>query len=273
MKPRRPSPPRPFTLQRRIFASNLSIPSALSLLEPALAGHISLGCAFISETAERSLRISSPDFKGDIRLSLQADEPASLRVGRIARPSALIVDFRKADQDAADAILAILGGELRAHRQPRPRSEIMGHSVPGYQKNVGHYLVWSAKMPSTEDHLITNTAIDAGLGCQFDGFDLIPSAMHALDFERMLRIDADNPLFEGPNEMPELGKAHFRKNLRGAQAIRILHRDSKLVLDQTIDTQPDTQGRILRLHYCWLTKQERYLIGWISELESKLKFK
>jgi hypothetical protein len=267
MKRRHPLPKRPQALRRRRFKTNLS-PSALrQRLEERLPTATNLPALFVLPAKGEAVRLSGPELCGDLYFGIVADA-GTLETSAPPR-TVVTVDFRAADKTVAAEVIAALGPDLTEEKISRPRQEVMGHSVPGHQPNVGHFLAWAARMPSMADHVILESAVDAGFACDFDCFEHIHAAMRALDFMRMVRMEGGiGSACEG-DEIPPHLRHPTRQGLRGRAAVRVVCGTSKLTLDATIDSKPDPRGHRLRLHYGWSSELRRYVIGWVSDLAPK----
>jgi len=213
------------------------------------------------------VRLSGPELHGDIGVRIAGDDAGP--TGEDGRTNEVTFDFRAADKAVVQAIVAGLGPEIREEKVRRPRQEVQGHVVPGHQPNIGHFLAWAARMPSMADHVILESAIDAGFTCDFDCFDHVHAAMRALDFMRMVRMEGGiGSACEG-DEIPPHLRHPTRQGLRGRAAVRVVCGTSKLTLDATIDSKPDPRVHRLRLHYGWSSELRRYVIGWVSDLAPK----
>ena len=202
--------------------------------------------------------------------------PCLLIVGDDAGPTGLdgrtnevTFDFRAADKTVVQAIVAGLGPEVREEKVRRPRQEVQGHLVPGHQPNIGHFLAWAARMPSMADHVILESAIDAGFACDFDCFEHVHAAMRALDFMRMVRMEGGIGSACDGDEIPPHLRHPTRQGLTGKAAMVVVHAGRKIVLDATIDSKPDPAGKRLRIHYGWSSSLQRYVVGWVSDLAPK----
>jgi hypothetical protein len=120
-----------------------------------------------------------------------------------------------------------------------------------------------------EDHDILESAIDAGMACDFDCFEHIHSAMRALDFMRMVRMEGGHGSACDGDEIPPHLRHPTRQGLTGKAAMRVTHKGRKVTLNATIDTKPNPAGERLRIHYGWSAERERYLVGWVSDLAPK----
>ena len=213
------------------------------------------------------VRLSGPELHGDIGVRIAGDDAGP--VGLDGRTNELIFDFRAADKAVVQAIVTGLGPELREEKVRRPRQEVQGHFVPGYQPNVGHFLAWAARMPSMADHVILESAVDAGFACEFDCFEHIHAAMHALDFMRMVRMEGGIGSACDGDEIPPHLRHPTRQGLTGKAAMVVAHAGHKVSLNATIDSKPNPAGARLRIHYGWSSRLQRYLVGWVSDLSPK----
>lgn len=265
---RRHSPPashRP--LLRRRFDASLAPADIRLRLEERTRTVASLPTVFILPSTGESLRVSGPELHGDIHVRIATNKGALAAF--TGNTTEVTVDCRAADKSTVQALVACFGPELHEAKVPRPRHDLMGHIVTGFQPNVGHFLAWAACMPSMADHVILESAIDAGLASEFSSFEQIHSAMHALDFMRMVRMEGGfGSACEG-DEIPPHLRHPTRQGLTGKSAIRVAHQGNKISLNATIDTKPDPSGRRLRIHYGWSPGLKRYLVGWVSDLAPK----
>jgi hypothetical protein len=213
------------------------------------------------------VRLSGPELHGDIGVRITGDDAGP--VGLDGRSNELTFDFRAADKAVVQAIVAGLGPELREEKVRRPKQEIQGHLVPGHQPNVGHFLAWAARMPSMEDHVILESAVDAGFACEFDCFAHIHAAMRALDFMRMVRMEGGIGSACDGDEIPPHLRHPTRQGLTGKAAMVVAHAGHKVSLNATIDSKPNPAGARLRIHYGWSSHLQRYLVGWVSDLAPK----
>jgi len=253
MKPKQTQPPRPRPLLRRAFLASVDAEQVQGVLESKTFLHPALGTVFILPEPG-AIRVTGPGLHGDVLLTFWSS----------AGPHPLTVDFRQADKDAVAELLGVLGNALQEQRLRRPRRQLMGHAVGGYHDSVGHFLIWNAGMPMTDEHEILDAAIDAALGLRFRGYAQIEQAMQALEFDRLARVARDDLYAEG-HPMPAFLRRGMRSDLRGAAAVRVLQDDRKVALDRWVQTSPDEQGRFLRLHHRWDEDRRRHVIGWISE--------
>ena len=262
-----PAPSRPRSLLRRRFDTALPPAVVRARLEERVCAETSLPTLFVLPSVRESVRVSGPDLHGDIHVRLAVSQSALAAF--TGNTTEVTVDFRAADKATVQALIACFGPELVEAKVRRPRQELMGHTVAGHQPNVGHFLAWACHMPSMADHVILESAIDAGFACDFESFERVHSAMRALDFMRMVRMDGGlGGACEGDEIPPHLRHPH-RQGLTGKAAIRVAHQGRKVVLNATIDTRPTPAGDRLRIHYGWSPERERYLIGWVSDLAPK----
>ncbi|MEO0039960.1 MAG: hypothetical protein RIS38_908 [Verrucomicrobiota bacterium] len=265
---RRPSAPkRPRALRRRRFTTHLSPSAIRQRLEERLPDTAGLPALFVLPAKGEAVRLSGPDLCGDLYFGIVAH--AGTRDTAAAPRTEVTLDFRADDKTVAAAVIAAFGADLTEGKVSRPRQEVMGHSVPGHQPNVGHFLAWAARMPSMADHVILESAVDAGFSCDFDCFEHIHAAMRALDFMRMVRMEGGVGGACDGDEIPPHLRHPTRQGLRGRAAVRVVCGTSKLTLDATIDSKPDPRGHRLRLHYGWSSELRRYVIGWVSDLAPK----
>jgi hypothetical protein len=262
---RRPAPPaRPRPLLRRRFKTRLAAEIISTRLEERGGEDASLPAFFVVPSPRYDIRLTGPELHGDIHVGL--DPRWSYNEECKGNSTTMTVDFRAADRALVEALVADFGPELAETRVPCPRMEVQGHFVPGHQPNVGHFLAWAARMPSMEDHVILESAVDAGLACAFDCFDHIHAAMRALDFMRMVRMEGGiGGACEG-DEIPQHLRHPTRQGLRGKAAMLVVHDGHKVSLNATIDSKPDPAGARLRIHYGWSSPLQRYLVGWVSDL-------
>ena len=258
MKPNPTRPPRPLPLLRRAFRATLDAEQARARLERQDFAHPALRTLFLVPEGPAALRILGPALRGDMFLAFAPDGEAH----------ALTADFRQADKDAAAELLAGLGEALAERRLRRPRRRLMGHAVRGYHDSVAHFLIWNAGMPLTEGHEILDVALDAALGLRFRGADEISEVMHALEYDRLARVEPEGLFGEG-REIPGFLRRGMRDDLRGAAAVRVLRADRKVALDRWIQTRADEQDRHLRLHHRWDEERRRHVIGWVSEVQGE----
>lgn len=267
MKPHRPSYSRPLPLLRRRLETALSPAAVRARLEERVCADPHLPALFVLPALKESVRLSGPDLHGDIHVRLTVGDTALAAF--TGRATEVTVDFRAADKAVVQALLAGCGPELVETKVRRLRQEVMGHSVIGHQPNVGHFLAWAARMPSMEDHVILESAVDAGFACDFDCFEHIHAAMRALDFMRMVRMEGGlGSACEG-DEIPPHLRHPTRQGLTGKAALVVMHAGHKVCLSATIDSKPDPAGRRLRIHYGWSPEMKRYVIGWVSDLAPK----
>ena len=267
MKRRSSPPPRPRPLLRRRFDTYLPPAIVRARLEERVCDDPSLPPLFVVPSVKESVRLSGPDLHGDMHVRLCVSQSALAAF--TGNTTEVTIDFRTADKAAAQAIVASFGPELIESKVRRPRQDLMGHSVTGYQPNVGHFLAWACCMPSMEDHVITESAVDAGFACDFDCFEHIHSAMRALDFMRMVRMEGGSGSACDGDEIPPHLRHPTRQGLTGKAAMRVTHQGQKVTLNATIDTKPNPAGHRLRIHYGWSAERERYLVGWVSDLAPK----
>jgi len=267
VKHRSPSPARPRPLLRRRFDTGLPPAELRRRLEERTREETSLPTLFVVPSVGESVRLSGPELHGDIHVRLAISTTALAAF--TGNTTEVTLDFRAADKAVVQRLIAGLGGELIEAKVRRPRQEIMGHVVPGFQPNVGHFLAWAARMPSMEDHVILESAVDAGLASDFDSFEHIHSAMNALDFMRMVRMEGGFGGAGEGDEIPPHLRHPTRQGLTGRAAVLVAHDGRKVSLDATIDTRTAPSGRRLRIHYGWSHRQKRYLVGWVSDLAPK----
>lgn len=257
---RRSSPPsRPRPLLRRRLRAPFSATKLRERLESLGSGE-GLPAFFVLPAHGDCVRLSGPELHGDIGVRVAGADDGT---------SEVTFDFRAADKAAVQAIVAGLGPEIREEKVRRPRQEVQGHVVAGHQPNVGHFLAWAARMPSMADHLILESAVDAGFMCDFDCFEHIHAAMSALDFMRMVRMEGGIGSACDGDEIPPHLRHPTRQGLTGKAAMVVLHAGRKLRLDATIDSKPDPAGKRLRIHYGWSSGLQRYVVGWVSDLAPK----
>jgi len=267
MKRHSPAPSRPRPLLRRRFDTSLSPAAVRARLEECVCNDASLPTLFVVPSIKESVRLSGPDLHGDIHVHLTVSETALAAF--TGKPTVVTLDFRTADKATVQSLVASFGPELIEAKVRRPRHDLMGHSVAGHQPNVGHFLAWASCMPSMADHDILESAIDAGLACDFDCFEHIHSAMRALDFMRMVRMEGGHGSACDGDEIPPHLRHPTRQGLTGKAAMRIAHQGKKVTLNATIDTKPNPAGDRLRIHYGWSAERERYQVGWVSDLAPK----
>ena len=222
---------------------------------------------FVLPTHGDCVRLSGPELHGDIGVRITGDD--SSPVGVAGQTNEVTFDFRAADKAVVQAIVAGLGPEVREEKVRRPKQEIQGHRVPGHQPNVGHFLAWACCMPSMEDHVILESAVDAGFTCDFDCFEHIHAAMRALDFMRMVRMEGGIGSACDGDEIPPHLRHPTRQGLTGKAALVVVHAGHKVRLNATIDSKPDPAGKRLRIHYGWSSELQRYVVGWVSDLAPK----
>lgn len=267
MKRRSTAPSRPRPLLRRRFDTALPPAVVRARLEERVCNDASLPTLFVLPSVKESVRLSGPELHGDIHVRLAGCQTALAAF--TGSTTEVTFDFRAADKATVQAVVASFGPDLVEAKVRRPRHELMGHSVAGHQPNVGHFLAWACCMPSMADHLILESAVDAGFACDFDCFEHIHSAMRALDFMRMVRMEGGVGSACDGDEIPPHLRHPTRQGLTGKAALRVTHRGRKLLLNATIDTKPNPAGERLRIHYGWSAEHERYLIGWVSDLAPK----
>lgn len=267
MKRRSAAPNRPRPLLRRRFGTPFAAVTLRERLESFGCGGAGRPTFFVLPSRGDCLRLSGPELHGDISVRIAGDDSGPNGVD--GRTNELTIDFRTADKAVIQALVAGLGPEVREEKVRRPKQEIQGHVVPGYQPNVGHFLAWAARMPSMADHIILESAIDAGFACEFDCFEHIHAAMHALDFMRMVRMEGGIGSACDGDEIPPHLRHPTRQGLTGKSALVVAHAGRKLCLNATIDTKPNPAGNRLRIHYGWSAQLQRYLIGWVSDLAPK----
>jgi len=261
------SPLHPRPLLRRRFDTALSPAVIRARLEERVCNDVTLPTLFVLPSVKESVRLSGPDLHGDIHVRLAVSQTALAAF--TGNPTEVTLDFRAADKATVQALVASFGSELIEAKVRRPRHDLMGHSVAGHQPNVGHFLAWAYRMPSMESHVILESAVDAGLACDFDCFEHIHSAMRALDFMRMVRMEGGVGSACDGDEIPSHLRHPTRQGLTGKAALRIAHQGRKATMNATIDTKPNPAGDRLRIHYGWSAERERYLIGWVSDLAPK----
>jgi hypothetical protein len=267
MKRHSPAPCRPRPLLRRRFDTSLSPAVVRVRLEERVCNDTSLPTLFVLPSLKESVRLSGPDLHGDIHVRLVVSQTALAAF--TGNATEVTIDFRTADKATVQAVVAGFGAELIEAKVRLPRHDLMGHRVPGHQPNVGHFLAWACCMPSMEDHDILESAIDAGMACDFDCFEHIHSAMRALDFMRMVRMEGGIGSASDGDEIPPHLRHPTRQGLTGKAAMRVTHQGRKFTLNATIDTKPSPAGERLRIHYGWSAERERYLVGWVSDLAPK----
>ena len=265
---RRPAPPaRPRPLLRRRLRTPFSALKLRERLESLGGAGEGLPTFFVLPAYGDCVRLSGPEFHGDSGVRIAGDDSGPAGVD--GRTNEVTFDFRAADKAVVQAIVTGLGPEVREEKVRRPKQEVQGHLIPGHQPNVGHFLAWAARMPSMSDHVILESAIDAGFACEFDCFEHVHSAMHALDFLRMVRMDGGIGGACDGDEVPPHLRHPTRQGLTGRSAIVVTHAGRKLRLDATIDTKANPAGLRLRIHFGWSAQLGRYLIGWVSDLPPK----
>ena len=104
---------------------------------------------------------------------------------------------------------------------------------------------------------------------EFDCFEHIHSAMRALDFMRMVRMEGGHGSACDGDEIPPHLRHPTRQGLTGKAAMVVVHAGRKISLDATIDSKPDPAGKRLRIHYGWSSGLQRYVVGWVSDLAPK----
>ncbi len=267
MKRRSAPPARPRPLLRRRFDTSLPPAIVRARLEERVCKETSLPALFVLPSVKESVRLSGPELHGDVHVRLAVSQTALAAF--TGNTTEVTVDFRAADKAVVQAVVASFGPELIEAKVRRPRHELMGHSVAGHQPNVGHFLAWASRMPSMADHVILESAVDAGLACDFDCFEHIHSAMRALDFMRMVRMEGGIGSACDGDEIPPHLRHPTRQGLSGKAAMRVAHRGHKVSLSATIDSKPNPAGNRLRIHYGWSAEMERYLVGWVGDLTPK----
>lgn len=264
MKPKKNPPPRPLPLFRRAFTTTLSPAEVADCLTPKVFPSDSLRAALIYLPTDRTVIVTGPGLYGDIHFQFRPKLESS---GQLTAWE-VIVDARLADKTAVAELIGSFGPAFREKLAPIPTRSLLGHRVRGHQPNVGHFLVWAACMPDMEDHLILESAIDAGLACEFNGFEHIHAVTQVLDYSRMARRSEGLDFAAGEEFLPP-HRERMRDKLTGREAVRVLHRGRKLALTSTMDTREDENGRSLRVHYAWSPTLRRFLIGWVSERSSE----
>jgi hypothetical protein len=265
---RRSSPPsRPRPLLRRRFDTALPPAVVRARLEERVCTETTLPALFVLPSVKESVRLSGPELHGDIPVRLATSQTALATF--TGNTTEVTIDFRAADKTVVQVLVACFGPELIEAKVRRPRQQLMGHTVAGFQPNVGHFLAWASCMPSMADHVILESAIDAGLACDFDCFEHIHAAMRALDFMRMVRMEGGiGSACEG-DEIPPHLRHPTRQGLTGKAAMLVAHAGHKVGLNATIDSKPNPAGNRLRIHYGWSAEIERYQVGWVSDLMPK----
>ncbi|TSA32823.1 MAG: hypothetical protein D4R66_05415, partial [Opitutales bacterium] len=254
-------------LLRRIFKTLLTPENIRTRLEGLICEDGSLPTLFVVPSVKESVRLSGPELHGDIHVGLTVNLTALAAF--TVNTTEVTFDFRTADKAVVQAVVANFGVELIETKVRRPRHELMGHSVAGHPPNVGHFLAWAARMPSMADHVILESAVDAGMACDFDCFEHIHSAMHALDFMRMVRMEGGIGSAYDGEEIPPHLRHPTRQALTGKAAMLAFHGGHKIRLNATIDSKPNPAGARLRIHYGWSAHLQRYLVGWVSDLAPK----
>ena len=267
MKRHSPAPSRPRPLLRRRFDTSLAPAAVRARLEERVCNDTSLPTLFVLPSVKESVRLSGPELHGDIHVRLAGCQTALAAF--TGSTTEVTIDFRTTDKATVQAVVASFGAELIEAKVRRPRHDLMGHSVAGHQPNVGHFLAWASRMPSMADHDILESAVDAGMASDFDCFEHIHSAMRALDFMRMVRMEGGVGSACDGDEIPPHLRHPTRQGLTGKAALRVTHQGRKIALTATIDTKPNPAGDRLRIHYGWSGERERYLIGWVSDLAPK----
>ncbi len=267
MKRHSAAPSRPRPLLRRRFGTPLAAAVLRQRLESLACAGTDLPTLFVLPSVGESVRLSGPELHGDIHVQIGCDR--TVLAALTGDVTAVILDFRTADKAVVQALVTGLGAELREAKVRRPKQEVQGHLVTGHQPNVGHFLAWAARMPSMADHVILESAVDAGLACDFDCFEHIHAAMHALDFMRMVRMEGGFGSADEGDEIPPHLRHPTRQGLTGKAAMLVSHGGHKIRLNATIDSKPNSDGKRLRLHYGWSPELKRYLVGWVSELVPK----
>ena len=267
MKRHSPAPSRPRPLLRRRLRTPFPSLKLRERLEALGGADEGLPTFFVLPAYGDCVRLSGPELHGDIGVRIAGDDSGPTGVD--GRTNEVTFDFRAADKAVVQAIVAGLGPEVCEEKVRRPKQEIQGHRVPGHQPNVGHFLAWACCMPSMEDHDILESAVDAGMACEFDCFEHIHSAMRALDFMRMVRMEGGHGSACDGDEIPPHLRHPTRQGLTGKAAMRVTHQGRKVTLNATIDTKPNPAGERLRIHYGWSAERKRYLVGWVSDLAPK----
>jgi hypothetical protein len=267
MKRRSTAPSRPRPLLRRRFDTALPPAVVRARLEERACNDVSLPTLFVLPSVKESVRLSGPELHGDIHVRLAGCQPALAAF--TGSTTEVTLDFRSADKSTVQAIVACFGPELVEAKVRRPRQEVLGHSVAGHQPNVGHFLAWACRMPSMADHVILESAVDAGFACDFDCFEHIHAAMRALDFMRMVRMEGGIGSACDGDEIPPHLRHPTRQGLTGKAAMLVVHGGHRICLDATIDSKPDPAGKRLRIHYGWSSELRRYVVGWVGDLAPK----
>jgi hypothetical protein len=185
-----------------------------------------------------------------------------------SKSNLLIVDFREGDKRNLTLLLDKLGSDLQPHRLSCPKRSIDGHKVQGYHPDLAHYLVWCAKTPQAQKHMILNSAIESAMGLNFRTFKLLEEAFDQLNAETEHRR----------NGMPAPINGYFGTFDRALRPWVIKWDQKSLPLEYTLTIGP--QGNLadflanekpavptyrLRLHLHWCEKRECFMIGWITE--------
>lgn len=267
MQRRHLPPARPRSLLRRRFDTLLTPADICTRLEAHACAETIPPTLFVLPSVRDSIRLSGPDLHGEIHLQLVVRW--SYNEHHKGNKTEVTIDYRAADKAVIHALIAGLGSELIEAKVRRPKQEVMGHYVTGHQPNVGHFLAWAARMPSMADHVILESAIDAGFASEFDCFEHIHAAMRALDFMRMVRMEGGIGSACDGDEIPPHLRHPTRQGLTGKAAMRVAHSGQKISLNATIDSKPNPVGLRLRIHYGWCPKAQRYLVGWVSDLAPK----
>ena len=267
MKRHSPAPSRPRPLLRRRFDTSLAPAAVRARLEERVCNDASLPTLFVLPSVKESVRLSGPELHGDIHVRLAGCQTALAAF--TGSTTEVTIDFRTADKATVQAVVASFGAELIEAKVRLPRHDLMGHRVPGHQPNVGHFLAWACCMPSMEDHVILESAVDAGFTCDFDCFEHIHAAMRALDFMRMVRMEGGIGSACDGDEIPPHLRHPTRQGLTGKAALVVVHAGHKVRLNATIDSKPDPAGKRLRIHYGWSSGLQRYVVGWVSDLAPK----
>ena len=267
MKRRSAAPSRPRPLLRRRFDTALPPAVLRARLEAMACASTVLPTLFVLPSVGESVRLSGPELHGDIHVRISGVGTALAAF--TGSTTSVTLDFRAADKAAVQALVVGLGAELHETKVRRPKQEVQGHIVTGHQPNVGHFLAWAARMPSMADHVILESAVDAGFACDFDCFEHIHAAMRALDFMRMVRMEGGiGSACEG-DEIPPHLRHPTRQGLTGKAAMLVAYAGQKVILNATIDSKPNPAGARLRIHYGWSSRLQRYLVGWASDLAPK----
>lgn len=267
MKRRSAAPSRPRPLLRRRFDTGLAPADVRARLEALACASTILPTLFVLPSVGESVRLSGPELHGDIHVRLAGCQAALAAF--TGSPNEVTIDFRAADKAVVQALVVGLGAELRETKVRRPKQEVQGHFVTGHQPNVGHFLAWAARMPSMADHVILESAVDAGFASEFDCFEHIHAAMRALDFMRMVRMEGGIGSACDGDEIPPHLRHPTRQGLTGKAAMLVAYAGHKVSLNATIDSKPNPAGARLRIHYGWSSHLQRYLVGWVSDLAPK----